>query len=310
MTERKIYRSLVADSQRWDGFVFRPGDIIISTPPKSGTTWTQMLCAMLVFDSSEFHETMDNMSPWLDMCTRSKEEIFTLLDGQTHRRFIKTHTPLDGLPLDPEVTYLVVGRDPRDVAISFEHHKANMDFESLIATREAAVGNDDLGDFPPPPPDSDDPVERMQQFVEGEGFVVTFDAVVGHLRDAWDRRREPNVALFHYSDYQRDLSGELQRLAAVLDIPLSPGRAAQLAGEAELTKMRARAEELAPDTGRSHWLDTSRFFRSGGHGEWKDRFTQELAQRYEERIAEFAEGDNDFSAWVHDGRLAAGLGGL
>ena len=30
---------------------FRPGDIVISTPPKCGTTWTQMLCALLIFDA-------------------------------------------------------------------------------------------------------------------------------------------------------------------------------------------------------------------------------------------------------------------
>jgi hypothetical protein len=39
---------IVFDSSRWDGFELRPGDIIISTPPKCGTTWTQMICALLV----------------------------------------------------------------------------------------------------------------------------------------------------------------------------------------------------------------------------------------------------------------------
>ncbi|MDF2758993.1 MAG: hypothetical protein K0S99_1625, partial [Thermomicrobiales bacterium] len=44
---RTRYRSIIADSARWDGFAFRPGDVVISTPPKSVTTWTQMLCALL-----------------------------------------------------------------------------------------------------------------------------------------------------------------------------------------------------------------------------------------------------------------------
>ena len=44
------YHSLIADNARWDGFELRAGDVIISTPPKSGTTWTQMLCALLIFD--------------------------------------------------------------------------------------------------------------------------------------------------------------------------------------------------------------------------------------------------------------------
>ena len=40
------------------------------------------------------------------------------LDEQPHRRFIKSHSPLDGLPYEEAVTYVCVGRDPRDVAIS------------------------------------------------------------------------------------------------------------------------------------------------------------------------------------------------
>ena len=43
------YQSPDEDSARWDGFPFRAGDIVISTRSKSGTTWMQMICALLVF---------------------------------------------------------------------------------------------------------------------------------------------------------------------------------------------------------------------------------------------------------------------
>lgn len=304
MSDLKEYRNLISDNHRWDGFEFRSGDIIISTPPKSGTTWTQMLCAMLVFDSAHFPAPMDTLSPWLDMNTRGKDEVFALLGSQRHRRFIKTHTPLDGLPMDPRVTYLVVGRDPRDLAISFEHHLANINFDSFMATRAKAVGNHDLHEFPAPPPPVEDPVERMRQFVEGETFVTNFDTVAGHLRDGWDRRGEANVALFHYTDYQADLPGELRRLADILGMALSADRAAELAAEADLGKMRSRAEDLAPDTGRDHWHSTEGFLRSGASGEWADRFNDELAARYAVRVSEYAAGDEDFAAWLHGGRRA------
>src|SRR3954466_182634 len=117
-TPRMRYRTIVADSRRWDGVAFRPGDVVISTPPKCGTTWTQMLCALLIFDGPTFPAPLDEVSPWLDKNISPLAEVTEALAAQTHRRFIKTHTPLDGLPLHPEVTYLVVGRDPRDVAIS------------------------------------------------------------------------------------------------------------------------------------------------------------------------------------------------
>ena len=94
------YRSLISDSARWDGFDFRPGDIVISTPPKCGTTWTQMICALLVFQTTTFDQPLDLISPWLDMLTRERDDVVADLEAQTHRRFIKTHTPLDGLPYD------------------------------------------------------------------------------------------------------------------------------------------------------------------------------------------------------------------
>ena len=98
------------DSARWERFEHRPGDIVISTPPKSGTTWTQMLCALMIMDGPTFDAPLDGMSPWLDMRIRTEDEVFAIYDAQTHRRFIKSHTPLDGLPLRDDVNDVVVGR--------------------------------------------------------------------------------------------------------------------------------------------------------------------------------------------------------
>jgi hypothetical protein len=130
VADRKRYRSFVHDSARWEGFRFRDGDIVISTPPKCGTTWTQMMCALLIFRTTDLPASLAELSPWLDMQTRPLAEVLADLDGQTHRRFIKTHTPLDGLPFDERATYLHVARDPRDVALSSENHMAKMDLGS------------------------------------------------------------------------------------------------------------------------------------------------------------------------------------
>jgi aryl sulfotransferase len=75
------------------------------------------------------------------------------LDAQTHRRFIKTHTPLDGLPVDPSVTYLCVGRDPRDVALSMDNHMDNLDIPEFLRLRAEAARLDgiELEPLPAPP---------------------------------------------------------------------------------------------------------------------------------------------------------------
>src|SRR5262249_39726181 len=90
---RAQYRSIISDNSRWAGFEFRPGDIVISTPPKCGTTWMQMICALLVFQTPDFDGSLDLISPWLEMLTRDRDSVFADLAAQTHRRFIKSHTP-------------------------------------------------------------------------------------------------------------------------------------------------------------------------------------------------------------------------
>src|SRR5213078_2531244 len=70
------YEGIVFDSSRWDGFSLRPGDIIISTPPKCGTTWTQMIGALLVLHDPELPLPLDTLLPWIDMVTRARTELF------------------------------------------------------------------------------------------------------------------------------------------------------------------------------------------------------------------------------------------
>ena len=133
------YQSPVEDSGRWLGFHFRPGDIVISTRRKTGTTWMQMICALLIFQDPELPDSLWNLSPWLDNRGEPHDAVYAQLDEQRHRRFIKTHTPLDGLPLDPGVTYIVTGRHPVDAFVSLCHHN------EVIAPPNPPPGS------PPPP---------------------------------------------------------------------------------------------------------------------------------------------------------------
>lgn len=287
--------------------MLRPGDIVISTPPKSGTTLMQMLCALLIFDGPDFPAPLEQVSPWLDMSIRPVTEVFASLAAQTHRRVIKTHTPLDGLPLHDEVTYLVVGRDPRDVAISWEHHAANMDFELFLKLRSAAIGNADLADLPQRTLPSPDPVERFQRFIteDMQGGPPTLASVLHHLDTGWQRQHAANVTLFHYSDLTGNPTSELLRLATILGVPSAQERARELVAETSLERMRARALEIAPSASRGTWKDVQAFFRNGGSGEWQDRVSSADVSMYEARVAALV--GPDLAAWAHGGRRATGV---
>jgi hypothetical protein len=300
---------LVFDSQRWDGFQFRDDDIVISTPPKCGTTWMQMLCALLVFQTPDLPGRLTELSPWVDIQTEPLAQVLSTLQGQQHRRFIKSHTPLDGLPYDERVTYLCVGRDPRDVAVSWDNHFENMNLEVLLAARGAAVGFDDLAEVMPdgPPPLIDDPHDRFWRWISDDGpvemILPCLKSTLQHLSTFWEAREEPNVALFHYADMQRDLEGELRRLASVLGIELDEGKVPELLAAARFEQMRERASDLAPQVKvDGFWRDDGRFFHVGSSGQWQAFMGPADIERYEARVRELA--SPDVAAWAHFGRQA------
>ena len=84
-----------------------------------------MICALLIFQRPELPARIGDLSPWVDMRIAPIEDILDRYEQQQHRRFIKTHTPLDGIPFFEEATYLFCGRDPRDIFVSVVNHGKN-----------------------------------------------------------------------------------------------------------------------------------------------------------------------------------------
>src|SRR5215472_11482705 len=120
------YRTFIMDSHRWDGLEPRSDDIVICTYPKCGTTWTQRIVDLLIFQTPKPRAVVDT-APWVDaMIFHSNEEDLATLAAQKHRRFMKTHMPFDAVPFWEEVKYLHVARDGRDACMSFHNHMFNM----------------------------------------------------------------------------------------------------------------------------------------------------------------------------------------
>ena len=69
------YRSPDEDSGRLLEFEFRADDIVISTRSKSGTTWMQMVCALLVFQTSDLPAPLARLSPWVDWLVLPWDEL-------------------------------------------------------------------------------------------------------------------------------------------------------------------------------------------------------------------------------------------
>ncbi|MCP2341524.1 sulfotransferase domain-containing protein [Actinomadura rupiterrae] len=301
--ERVRYQTSFTDSARWDGLVFRPGDIVISTPAKCGTTWLQMICALEIFQTAAFDRPLDQISPWLDVLLRPLPEVLADLEAQTHRRFIKTHTPLDGLPFDERVTYLCASRDPRDVAVSLDSHAGNTDRAVSLALREDAVGtavlNELLAGAPSPP--SGTARERFWAWVNpaAPGKAVSdLEIVLHHLDTFWQVRDQPNIVLLRYEDLLEDLEGQMRYLAARLGIAVPEEAWPDLVQAATFQGMKSRASELAPEASHNGFYhDPSQFFHSGSTGQWRQILGEEDLPRYAARVAQCAPAD--LAAWIH-----------
>ena len=300
---RPRYTSFVYDSARWDGFELRAGDIVICTPPKCGTTWTQMICALLVFQTRELPAPLFRLSPWIDMKTRSRHEMCADLAAQTHRRFLKTHTPLDGLPQDPTVTYLCVGRDPRDAGISMQHHLDNFDLAAVRLAMAAAAEADGIEVEPPAPPRPrpTDLAEQLWAWVADDRDPTTSGSTLRftlhHLESFRQAPDHLDVVTLHYDDLLRDLGGQMRALADRLGIDVPAARWTDLVDAASLTSMRDRASTTVPGSAPDQWRDPAGFFRSGTSRQWESILDGDGVQAYARRARELA--PDALIGWVH-----------
>jgi hypothetical protein len=286
------YRSDEEDSARWIEFPYRDGDIVISTRSKSGTTWMQMICALLVFQTPDLPAPLGEISPWLDWLVMPREDVLARLDAQDHRRIIKTHTPLDGIPVDARATYIVVARHPLDLAVSLYHQGANIDRDRVRELTGQASGGR-------PPPELPPLRQWLMAWVERDSDKRDLDSfanVMWHLSVAWRRRHDSNVVLVHYDALRRDLEGEMRQLAGALDVGVDEATWPALVHAATFDSMRANADRVVPDR-LGVLKSASAFFRAGRSGAGRQVLSSDELRRYEERAAQMA--PSGLLTWLH-----------
>lgn len=277
------YVTPLMSTDRWAGFDPRRDDILVCTSYKAGTTWTQTICALLIFQKAALPGRLSDLSPWVEVLTRPIDEVLAEYAAQTHRRFIKTHTPLDGLPWYEDASYLYCGRDPRDVFMSMLNHMQNMDEERLKELQEAA--GIELPEDQPELPEDVNELFRMWLTTptfewEKDGFP--WWSHFSHLRTFWEQRHLPNLHFLHYADLQADLEGQMRRVAGLLGIDVEETLWPELVKGASFDTVRANPEQYAPEANVGLWKDTSKFFNKGTSGQWCDVLDAESLKLYEE----------------------------
>ncbi len=286
-----IYRGPIVDSTRWDQFKVRDDDIFVCVPGKSGTTWTQTICALLIFGTADLDIRPSVISPWLDVTFQPLDEILAMLEAQTHRRYIKTHTPLDGIPFFPQCTYLNVYRDPRDVFFSMRNHAGNM-WDERLAHRASAPVSEVFREWAEYP------------YSPGDPELFSLGAYVHHYLSYGRYLNLANVHRFHYADMKRDRGTAMRGMAGALGIEVSEPIMAELIEAASFDNMKFKAEQFAPESKKGAWKDIGRFFNKGSNAQWLDQLTAEDLALYHARIEALLPAED--IAWLHAGDGPAG----
>lgn len=282
------------DSTIWNDFAFREDDIIISTYAKSGTSWTQQMIAQMLFGGDP-DLAVAEMSPWLDLRVPPKQVKLPEVEAQTHRRFLKTHLPVDALVFSPRVRYIYIGRDGRDVLWSLHNHhtSANALWYEALNDTPGRVG-------PPIDPPTEDIREYWKTWLEKDGHP--FWPFWENIRSWWAIRDLPNVHMIHFADLKRDMPGEMRRMAAFLDIPINEARWDRIVEYCCFDWMKANATKSVPLGGAFWDGGAESFINKGVNGRWTDTLTAEQSAAYEARaVSELGE---ECAAWLKSGKIA------
>ena len=282
------------DSTIWNDFGFREDDVVIASYAKAGTTWTQQIVAQLLLGPDPDLGVAE-ISPWLDLRVPPKEVKLPMVEAQAHRRFLKTHLPVDALVFSREARYVYVGRDGRDIVWSmYNHHaRANQFWYDALNDTPGRVG-------PPIEPPPDDIRRYFRDWMDRDGHP--FWPFWENVRSWWGVRDLPNVLFVHFADLKRDMPKEMRRIAEFLDIPIDEAQWEETLEYCSFGWMKDHAEKVVP-LGGAAWDEGPRvFIHRGVNGRWADTLTAEDVAAYEARAVQ--ELGPECARWLASGEQA------
>ncbi len=287
-SKSSVLQNGMMDSTRWDGFAYRPDDIVVASPGKAGTTWVQQAVAQLVFDGED--APVSELSPWLEFVAFPKDEVLQGLEAQTHRRMIKTHLPVDAIGLRPDVKYLYVARDGRDVAFSMHPFYVGFGQTPQMLPDGTVVRRH----LPNP-----DPRGFFLDWISGEAEVIA--PFFPNVTSWWEVRALPNVRLVHYNNMKAEMAGEIAAIADFLEIEPSVSAWPRILEHCSFDYMKQNAQAVGPMGARRLEGGATAFFHQGSNGRWRDVLTADDLDLYQRAVA--ANLAPDCAHWLATGEM-------
>eukprot|EP00586_Coscinodiscus_wailesii_P005151 CAMPEP_0172478536 /NCGR_PEP_ID=MMETSP1066-20121228/2560_1 /TAXON_ID=671091 /ORGANISM="Coscinodiscus wailesii, Strain CCMP2513" /LENGTH=284 /DNA_ID=CAMNT_0013238195 /DNA_START=176 /DNA_END=1030 /DNA_ORIENTATION=+ len=189
---------------------WRDNDIVVTVPPKSGTTWAMNIVYQLREGGDAEFDCLYSEVPWIEFVPRpeiSTEDAASKLDDMedNKRRIFKTHMFPPILPyLNTEtslpainVKYVVILRNPEEAVASFKPFMEKHTDEFLNYWNVPPLKFDDFETF------YNFSVNRIGLLANIFGFMAAW----------WPLRKNSNVLMLHFSDMKKDHEGCVRKIA-------------------------------------------------------------------------------------------------
>ncbi|XP_040831600.1 sulfotransferase 1C4 isoform X1 [Ochotona curzoniae] len=251
----------------WDQiwkFQAKPDDLLISTYPKAGTTWTQEIVDLIQNEGDvEISKRAPThiRFPFIEWIIPSVGCGLEQAKAMPSPRVLKTHLPISLLPpsfLEEKCKVIYVARNPKDNMVSYFH------FQRM---------NKAL-------PDPGTWEEYFESFLAGK---VCWGSWHDHVKGWWKAKDQHNILFLFYEDMKKNPKHEIEKLAEFLGKKLDDKVLDQIVHHTSFDIMKqnpmANYSTLPSDI-MNH--SVSPFMRKGMVGDWKHHFTVAQNERFNE----------------------------